>query len=193
MEFREKITFFLVHLLFNCQQRWVLCSLSLMEKVRIVAELCSICSMSWLVMSQLVSVKLRHLCVMFPDKILMLCPLWQSLNRCCSFTLHPQGVVTTVGISDTFRPCRRPSVPAPFLKPLPVITPFWLVQLATVSEFQDNWQVLVSQVWRARLCCRDHWTVKLSKWITPGSSHRELDVGEDGWWRSHSKTAHSKN
>lgn len=74
--------------------------------------------------------------------------------------------------------------PCTVLTPLSVIINFWLVQLVTVSAFQDNWQFWVSQVWRACLCCRNHWTVKLSEWITPGSTDRELGVRWDGRRRS---------
>lgn len=141
--------------------------------------------------------------------------LWKmepsSLGQCkassllCHALRYDFNVVSSLTLFDLIshharRRCRHfediwsfPTLPLPrrpcaVLIPPSVIINVRLVQSVTVSEFQDNWQVLVSQVWRACLCCRNHWTVKLSKWITPGSTDRELSVQWDGRWRSNRKS-----
>lgn len=141
-------------------------------------------------LSRLVSVRLHHLCVKYSDKILMLCPLWHSLilRRCFTSSHHTRRRYHHFKNMWYFPTLPLSRCPCTVLMPLSVIINFWLVQSVTVSELQDNWQVLVSQVWRACLCCRNHWTVKLSEWITPGSTDRELGVRWDGCWRSHRKS-----
>lgn len=147
---------------------------------RLALEHCSICSLSWLVkkwsLSRLVSVGIHHFYVRSSDNILMLCPLWHSLILCCGFTfcITSAGHLTNLKDIQYFLTLPLSRCPCTLSMPLFVIINFWLVQSVTVSEFQDNWQVLVSQVWKACLCCRNHWAMKLSEWITSGSADREL-------------------
>lgn len=177
------LSFFLVHLLFNCQQRWILCWFCLVEKLQRTA-------LGW-----------------------SAAPCQDLIGRCKTSPLLCQGAQITFKVapaltvfgpllslyisqrsrrtSHHFKEIRYSATLPLSLCPLAVlmlpsvVINFWLEQSVTVSKFQDNWQDLVPQVRRACLRSRTHWTVKLSEWFASGSTDWE---GWDDRWRSNRKS-----
>lgn len=108
----------------------------------------------------------------------------KDMSSLAPFNLLQEHGITFQGMQ--YFPALPPSCyPCTILMPLSVVTNF-SAQSVTVSEFWNNWQVLVSQAWNACLCCRSHWAVKLGRRITSGSVMGRR-AQSDGWWRSKKK------